>query len=309
MPLSARMPDLGALEVLAAIAKTGSLSAAGRELGLTQQAVSARLKSIESQAGVRLVTRTTRGSVLTGSGVVVAGWADQVLDVASRLDAGLASLREASRARIRIAASLTVAEQLLPRWLVSMQMSAHRRGTVAPEVTFTATDSERTITAVREGAVDLGFIETQGTTTGLRSRVVGGDELIVVVPPEHKWARRSAPLTAAELNRAFLVSRRSGWWHLLGGRDARQPSEAEPTTPEILEFSSAASVRAAVLAGAGPAVMSSLAVRDDLAEGRVRAIPVADLDWRRQFRALWVGDRTPPAGAVRDLLAHIATGR
>ncbi len=308
------MPELGALEVLAAIAKTGSLSAAGRELGLTQQAVSARLKSIESQAGVRLVTRTTRGSVLTAAGVVVAGWADQLLDVASRLDAGLASLRDAARARVKIEASLTIAEHLLPRWLVSMQAAARRRAAVAPEVSFTATDSERVINAVRAGTADLGFIETPGPIRGLRSRVVGGDELMVVVPPEHKWARRSAALTPDELNRAFLVSRKSGWWHLLGGLDIGQDHDDQVQGSEIdaadaWEFSSAASVRAAVLAGAGPAVMSSLAVRDDLAEGRLRAIPVAYLDWRRQFRAIWIGDRTPPAGAVRELLAHIATGR
>lgn len=303
------MPDLGALEVLSAIARTGSLSAAGRELGLTQQAISARLKSIESQAGVRLVTRTTHGSSLTPSGSVVAGWANQVLDVASLLDAGLASLREAARARIKIAASLTIAEQLLPRWLVSMQVAAQRRGANAPEVTFVATDSEQAIKAVRDGEADLGFIETPGALGGLRSRVVGSDELIVVVPPEHKWARRSAPLTATELNQSFLVSRKSGWWHLLGGVDVDQPAGTEAASPDVLEFASAASVRAAVLAGAGPAVMSSLTVRDDLAEGRLRAIPVAGVDWRREFRAVWVGDRTPPAGAVRDLLAHIATGR
>lgn len=59
------MPELAAFEVLLAIARTGSLGAAGRELGLTQQAVSSRLASLESQTGVRLVQRSTRGSRLT----------------------------------------------------------------------------------------------------------------------------------------------------------------------------------------------------------------------------------------------------
>ena len=71
MALSARMPELSAFEVLLAIARTGSLSAAGREVGLTQQAVSSRLTSIEAQAGVQLVARTTRGSQLTQAGVDV----------------------------------------------------------------------------------------------------------------------------------------------------------------------------------------------------------------------------------------------
>lgn len=89
------------------------------------------------------------------------------------------------------------------------------------------------------------------------------------------------------------------------GVDADQPEPAA----HPLELASAASVRAAVLAGAGPAVMSRLAVSDDLAHGRLRAVPVADLDLRRDLRAIWMGTRTPPAGAARDLLNHIATSR
>jgi molybdate transport repressor ModE-like protein len=302
------MPELSALEVLSAIAKTGSLSAASREVGISQQAVSARLTSIESQIGVRLVTRTTRGTQLTLAGEVVAEWADQVLDVAQRVDTGLASLRAERRSRLKVAASQTVAEQLLPRWLVSLQAAALRRGAVAPEVSFTATDSEGAIAAVRDGQAELGFIEIRGTFHGLRSRVIGRDELIVVVPPDHKWVRRSAPITVAELRQTPLVSRESGWRLLLG---ADQPLDGDQPAPAAhpLELASAAAVRAAVLAGAGPAVMSRLAVSDDLIHGRLRAVPVADLDLRRDLRAIWMGARTSPAGAARDLLHHIATSR
>jgi DNA-binding transcriptional LysR family regulator len=137
MPLSARMSELSAFEVLLAVARTGSLGAAGREVGLTQQAVSARIGSIEAQTGVRLVVRTTRGSQLTSAGVVVAEWADRLLDVAQHVDAGLASLRTESRKRVKVVASLTIAEHLVPRWLVCLQTAAARQGIAAPEVILT----------------------------------------------------------------------------------------------------------------------------------------------------------------------------
>lgn len=116
-----------------------------------------------------------------------------------------------------------------------------------------------------------------------------------------------AAITVAELRQTPLVSRKSGW-QLLGGDepvDAGQPAPAA----HPLELASAAAVRAAVLAGAGPAVMSRLAVGDDLTHGRVRAVPIADLDLRRDLRAIWMGAQNPPAGAARDLLHHIATTR
>lgn len=75
----------------------------------------------------------------------------------------------------------------------------------------------------------------------------------------------------------------------------------------VLELPTAAAMRAAVLAGAGPAAMSWLAVADDLAVGRLSAITVSHLDLRRELRAIWVGGRAPPAGAIRSFLTHINT--
>lgn len=292
-----------------AVAKTGSLGAAGREVGLTQQAVSARMASIEARTGVRLAVRTPRGSQLTPAGVVVAEWADQLLGVAQHVDAGLASLREGSRAQVKVVASLTIAEQLMPRWLVSMRAAATRRGTSAPQVILTASNSDHVISAVRDGAADLGFIESPAVARGLRSRVVAHDELVVIVPPEHKWARRSRAVTASELSQTPLVTREPG----SGTRDSLTAALSQALTDStqqaspVLELSTASAVRAAVLAGAGPAVMSRLAVADDLAAGRLRAVDVLDLNLRRNLRAIWVGGRTPPAGAIRDLLSHITS--
>src|ERR1700743_478113 len=116
-PLSAHIPDFSALEIFLAIARTGSVGAAGREFGLTQQAVSARLASIEAQTGVALVVRSPRGSQLTAAGVAFAEGADRVLEAARYADAGLASLRS-GRKRAKVAGSRTIAEQIAPRWLV-----------------------------------------------------------------------------------------------------------------------------------------------------------------------------------------------
>lgn len=153
------MPDLAAIEVLVAVSRGGSLGAAGRELGMTQQAVSARIAALEAQTGVRLVTRTARGSELTVAGKLVVQWSDRLLHVAQEVDAGISSLRASTRSRVRISASLTVAEQLLPGWLVSLHSVAQGRGELPPDVVLTATNSGHVVEDVRTGAADLGFVE------------------------------------------------------------------------------------------------------------------------------------------------------
>ena len=111
MVLSGHVPDLSALEVLLAVAQAGSLNGAAQQARVSQQAVSSRIRAMEAQTGVALVHRSARGSALTADGVVVAEWAARVLEVAAGLDAGIAALRQDRRARLRVSASSTIAEQ------------------------------------------------------------------------------------------------------------------------------------------------------------------------------------------------------
>ena len=302
------MPDLAALEVFLAVAHTGSLNAAAKQVGVSQQAVSARLATMESQTGIRLITRTPHGSALTEAGATVAAWADRLVTVAAELDAGLATLRHDRKTLLRISASLTIAEQLLPRWLVSMQLTGRQFGRDTVEVTLTATNSHQVIEQVRSGDADLGFIEGPQAPRGLRSRIIGADHLVLVTRPDHSWARRARPVTAEELAGTPLVSREEG----SGTREALTLALHHALGPEsvqagpVMALSNTSAVRAAVLAGAGPAVLSGLAVADDLSTGRLVAIDVQHVDLARNLRAIWIGSRVPPAGAVRDLLSHIA---
>ncbi|SOD74522.1 DNA-binding transcriptional LysR family regulator [Jatrophihabitans sp. GAS493] len=303
--LSPHVPDLAALEVFLAVARTGSLNAASAEVGVSQQAISARITSIESQIGIVLLSRTPRGSTLTPMGVVVAEWASRLLVAAAELDAGLASLRQDRRARLRVSASLTVAEQLLPAWLVALRAGNEQRGEPLTQIELTATNSDAVAAMVRDAAAELGFVEGPQAPKGLRSRAVGHDRLVVVVPPDHPWSRRQRPLTAAELARSPLVTREIG----SGTRDALDAAlrRALGADPELaapaLALSTAAAVRSAVIAGAGPAVLSELTVADDLSTGRLRGIQVEGLELSRTLRAVWLGGATPPSGAARDLVA------
>ena len=166
MAFSGHVPDLSALEVLLGVARTGSLNGTAREIGVSQQAVSARIRAMEAQTGVVLVHRTPCGSTLTAEGAVIAEWAARVLEIAAGLDAGIAALRADRRSRLRVSASSTIAEQLLPVWLASFH-AAVRPGRPSPDIVLTAANTETVITHVTEGSADIGFIEGPREPGGL----------------------------------------------------------------------------------------------------------------------------------------------
>lgn len=307
MALTSRMPDLISFEVFVAVAEAGSVSAAARELGLTQQMASRRLAAMENIAGVALAVRTTRGAELTSAGKLLVGCASRLLEVAHEVDASLSALRQDSRERIAVAASPTVAECLMPYWLLSLQTYGSRQSHDVPQVVLSSSNSREVVASVRVGTADLGFVESPGAPVGLGNRVVGRDELVVVVAPRHHWARRSGSVSAAELAETPLISREpgSGLRDCLAVALSRALGDEVCQAPPLLELPSMTAMRAAALAGGGPAVMSRLTVSDDLAAGRLCEVSSPQLDLRREFHAIWQGGHTPPAGGVRSLLRHI----
>ncbi|GAA4807721.1 LysR family transcriptional regulator [Nocardioides caeni] len=302
--LGPHVPELRALELLVVVARTGSIGAAATELGITQQAASSRVRTMESLVGEPLIARSARGSDLTPTGELVVQWAARVLDAARELDAGISAVRADRRGHLDIAASLTIAEHLLPGWLVGLRAQQVQRGLEPTDITMTATNTARVVALVEAGDVALGFVEGPDAPRRLRHRLVGTDELVVVVGPAHPWAARSRRrLSAATLASTPLVVREAG----SGTRTVLERALAGlPAPAPALELSSTAAVRAAVAAGAGPAALGAHAVRDDLATGRLVRVTVSGLDLTRRLHAVWKGGPQPPEGPARELIAWAA---
>ncbi|MFF6975871.1 MULTISPECIES: LysR family transcriptional regulator [Streptomyces] len=294
VPLAHRVPDLGALELLLAVARHGSLGRAARELGISQPAASGRLRSMETLLGVALVDRSPTGSRLTPAGVLVTDWARRVVEAAEEFDAGAQALRSRRDSRLRIAASMTIAEYLLPGWLVALRSRCP--GTA---VSLFAGNSAAVAERLGAGGADLGFVEGLRIPAGLDGVTVAEDRLLVVAAPGHPWARRRTPLSPAELAAAPLVLREpgSGTRQVLDAALAGHGGLCAP----LLELASTTAVKASAVSGAGPAVLSELAVTEELTARRLVAVPVADVVLRRSLRAVWRRSQKP-AGAARELL-------
>jgi DNA-binding transcriptional LysR family regulator len=321
--MSETVHDVGALRALREVGRQGSIAAAASALGVSQQALSARMRTLERAMGVTLLARTPSGSHLTEQGRLVVGWAEDVLDAADRLDAGLRSIRSGVSHRLAIAASQTIAEHLIPHWLVELrgveqanvghasvgQNRAEQAAGYPPTVVeLTVANSTGVLELVRDGKAGLGFIETPHLPSDLITKHVRDDELLVVIAPSHPWARRRRPLELPEIAATPLVMREAG----SGTRDTltdHLAAQRPPLRPKIaMELGTSAAVRSAIAAGVGPGVLSRLAVRDDLVLGRLVAVELAGPSLTRQLTAVWKPDEPLPPEAQR-LLAVVTAGR
>ncbi|MGW0805388.1 LysR family transcriptional regulator [Nonomuraea sp. NPDC002799] len=289
------LPDLASLKLLVDVGELGSLGQAARAAGIAQPSASKRVTQLERRLGLPLLERTPRGSTLTADGKMVAGWAAKVLAAADELMRAVQAVRHSGAAHLRVASSMTVAEYLVPRWLGELQ---HREPGV--QVGLDVINSADVAARVLAEEVELGFVEGPSVPDGLAGRVVGTDRLVVVVAPEHPWARRRTVLRGPELAATPLVVREPG----SGTRetlDVAFRSLLHRASPR-LELGSNSAVKGAAQAGAAPAVLSGYAVEADIATGRLVEVPLAGLTLVRSLRAVWRRGR-PLTGPAATLLA------
>ena len=267
---------------------------------MTQQAVSARLRAAEQATGQPLAHRTASGTALTDAGRVVLGLAVPVLEASRRLEAGVAALREPAGSLV-IAASQTIAELLLPGWLLT-----HRAATPDASVRLIAGNSADVTDLVRSGAADVGFTETPAAPIGLSSLVVDEDELVVVVAPHHPWASASA-ITSDDLAETPLLLREEG----SGTRstvEAWLDDAGLTLVPPAAVLETTGIIRANARAGIAPAVMSLRTVDTDLEDGALVRALLLGPPLIRPLRAIWSGRPGPAVTAFLDTARSSSTG-
>lgn len=285
-------PEMAAVELLVAVADHGSLSAGARAVGMAQPNATRSIARLERRLGIPLLHRSTAGSTITPAGLLVVDWARRLLASARVMLDGAASLAVDGAAALVVAASQTIAEHLLPRWL-----SEFRGGQPQTTITVGVHNTETVLDRVRRGRCDLGFVEGPRAPRDVHHLTVAKDELVLVVSPDHPWSGRRKPVPTAELTGSGLVTREPG----SGTRTALEAELGAAVAP-VLELPSNAAVRVAVQAGSGPAVLSRFAVLDALAAGTLVEVSAEGLPIKRSLRAVWSGPKRP-TGPAAELLA------
>lgn len=297
--LSRDAPELAALDLLCSVARLGSLGQVALRHHVSQPAVSMRMNQLERRLGLRLLDRDQSGTRLTLDGERVVAWSQRVLGEVEAMMAAVEGLRAQHRSHLRVAASFTVADQLLPGWLAELTDA-----TAELNVTMEVSNSAAALRRVTDGQVDLGFIEgLVRPPAALVTAAVRDDALVVVVDPAHPWAGRVTPLRGAELAATELVVREPG----SGTREVLEQALAPwGGLRTRLELGSTAAILGAARRGQAPAVVSALAAAADLETGRLVQVLTDGIDLGRVLRGVWLRERglSPLAERLLAIAGH-----
>jgi len=246
---------LAQLEVFAAIARSGSMRAAAGHVARSQSAASSALAELEGVLGVQLFDRVGRRLVLNENGRALLARAAAIVEQALEAES---LFSKAHAAPLRLAASYTIGEYLLPDLIVQW-----KREHAAARVRLQISNTRDVLDAVSSFQVEVGFIEGLHTHPDLLVRRWRSDELVVIASPAHPLAGQR--VTAGRLAQASWILREPG----SGTRDTSErwllPHLAQVDVE--LELGSNEAVKRTVASGLGLGCLSRHAVADALASG------------------------------------------
>ncbi|PSL46908.1 LysR family transcriptional regulator [Salsuginibacillus halophilus] len=274
------------LQAFTQVARTKSFSEAGRALFVSQPTITSQIKSLEEELGAPLFHRTKKFVQITPAGEKFLTYAQQMLDLQMQAKNEIGALNGELQGTLAVASSLTIGESILPALLHDFK-KAHPYINLKTEIT----NSQHIVEMIQRGEFEIGLIEADLQVPDLQSEAFMSDELVLFAAP-HVLKDSEAELDLETLKEIPLVMREEG----SGTRSVFESRlEAHGWTKQDLnielELGSTESVKAAVEAGMGAAILSKSAVRKELELGLIQTYRIKDLNLKRNFYIVRKKDR------------------
>ena len=254
------------LRIFVGVAEREHMTAAARALNVTQSAASAAIAALEERHAIKLFHRVGRGIALTEAGRLFLAEARGVLARAGAAETVLDELGGLKRGTLRVVASQTIAAYWLPPILAAF----HERYP-AISIELSIGNTGQAAVHVNDGKADLGIVEGEIDDPALAHWPIGEDRLLLV---------GAQPFSDADIDATWL--RRARWVQREPGSGTRSTLDiqlrglgVDPAALDVaLTMPSNESVRTAVEAGAGVAVLSALVVDPATKAGLLHVAPI-----------------------------------
>jgi len=292
------------LEVFLAVAREKSFSLAAKKIHSSQPTLSEHVSELEAELGKQLFFRRGRRRVVTvtEAGRVFAEFAERAISAIEGGRQALADLDGLTHGSLLIGASTTPGLYVLPRVI-----AAFRTKYPGVDVKLQIANSQAIEGRVRERELDLGIVGGHALRPGEECLTAGmRDELVLIVAPEHAWARRR-DITPDSLADHPLLVREEG--SATRSVTERALQRARVKFRVAMELDHTEAIKQGVMAGLGVAFVSRYSVRGEMATGRLRALRLRGVRIQRHFHVIHHEARRVTASARAFMEFFDQTGR
>ncbi|MDQ0391408.1 LysR family transcriptional regulator [Labrys monachus] len=242
------------LKTFTAVAATLNFTRAAEQVHLSQSSVTEQIQALEADLGVKLFNRSHKGLTLTPAGERLLGYAGELINLADEVYAAVASTSATLSGKLVIGGLETLCSTRLPELVAEFS-----RRYPAVEITLKTADSGGLRNGIRNGDLDVSFFFGEASAAaGVRSEAVVEEELLIIVPPNHRLAGRESIKPEDLVDEAFLVTPPGCIYRKMFDEVFAATLPGRPKRAG--EFASIGSIRGLVEAGLGCALVPRLAL-------------------------------------------------
>lgn len=287
--------ELSELRVFLKVASERSFSRAAMKLHRTQPAVSQSIRRVEEALGERLFDRSTKDATLTEAGRLLKDYAERLLRLEEEAEAAVRELRDLRRGRVLLGANEASVHAVLP--LVARFRQEHP----LVHVDVRRVRARQIGAEVAQGSLDFGVLTFQPAEDGLKSVVLGQDELVMLVHPSNPLAR-CREVTLAECARQTVIAHNDP--SHVRERVLRLFEQHHIPANILISLPSLEGIKRAVAMQLGVALLPRRCAEAEIARGELIALALPEVRLRRQVRLIYrrAGERSHAATAFLGML-------
>jgi DNA-binding transcriptional LysR family regulator len=264
------MINLDRLRIFQAVAQAGSFTGAAELVHLTQPGISKHIKQMEEYYGVLLFDRLGRKATLTQPGEILLEATQGVMALVGEAEQRIHDLTGTGAGKFHLGASFPVGVYILPSVL-----AAYRKSYPAVQVALNISTSEDIEAEVLANRLDVGLVSSEAHDRRLVARQFMTDDLVVIVPGNHKWSTKKRIKTQDLRGETFILAAR--------GAGARAVVEERLhakgiVLENVLDFVNPEGVKHAVEAGLGISIQPRSIVQREISGGSLRALRLAGMN-------------------------------
>jgi DNA-binding transcriptional LysR family regulator len=270
--------DLWQLQIFCKVIELKSFSKAGQAVHLSQPTVSNHIKDLEAHFSIQLLDRMSRQVFPTKAGELLYDYAHRLMALQDKTEAAMAEFTGKIRGRITVGGSTIPGGYLLPK-AIGLFSNAYPDVRISMIVGDTSEILEKTTS----GHIEVGMVGALTKKKMLTQSALVEDEMVLVVPAGHKWARRKR-IKLQELIKEPFIIREPGSGTLKSLELALQKRKSTIEDFNIIaEMGSTEAVRQAIKSKVGISILSAIAVSEECRYGLLKTLTIDDLDLKRHF--------------------------
>jgi len=269
------------LRLVRAVAAFGGLTSAGRELHLTQSALSHQLRDVETRLGTPLFLRVGKRMVLTSAGERLLQSADEILGTLERTEDAIKSLAGGTRGRLRVSTGGCTEYRWLPPVLKAFRASCPH-----VDLQIVAAANGEAVPLLVDGHIDVGMVDHPVDDARLLVRPLFEDEVVAIAAPGHPIAKKRF-VRPEDFADETLILETAPETHPTFQR-VLAPARVTPEKIQVVAPTGA--MVELVRAGLGIGLVARWAVEPLIKAGVIRALSLGRDGERRRWNALYLKD-------------------